>query len=85
MEKGLISILIPVYNVAPKLLTHCLRRIKRQTYSNYEIILYDDGSKFDYKELPIVQEMNQSIRYFKNDRNLGIPKNSESCSRQSQW
>lgn len=39
-----ISIIIPVYNVE-KYIEKCLYSIKRQTYSNYEIIIVDDGSK----------------------------------------
>lgn len=39
----MISIVIPVYN-AEKYLERCLSSIKKQTYSNYEIILVNDGS-----------------------------------------
>ena len=40
----LISVIIPVYNVAPYL-RKCLESVQRQTYSNTEIIIIDDGSK----------------------------------------
>lgn len=41
--KPLISVIVPVYN-CEKYLEKCIRSIIKQTYSNIEIILIDDGS-----------------------------------------
>lgn len=42
-KNDLISVVVPIYNVE-KYLDKCIKSIIRQTYSNIEIILVDDGS-----------------------------------------
>ena len=43
MERPLISVIIPVYNVAPYL-ERCLDSVAAQTWENLEVWLVDDGS-----------------------------------------
>ena len=43
MNRPVISIIVPVYNVAP-FLSRCLDSLVGQTYENLEIICVDDGS-----------------------------------------
>ena len=43
MEPNKISISVPVFN-AERTLKKCLDSIRQQTYSNYQVILVDDGS-----------------------------------------
>ena len=43
MHKDLISIITPVYNVEPYI-KRCLKSIINQTYTNWELILVNDGS-----------------------------------------
>ncbi len=50
MEKPLITVIVPVYNVS-KYLVGCLESVMRQTYTNLEIILVDDGSTDDSAEI----------------------------------
>ena len=44
MEKGLISVIVPVYNTADYLHI-CLNSILSNTYKNLEVICVNDGSK----------------------------------------
>ncbi len=42
--KSLVSIIVPVYNVAPYI-RECIESIQRQTYQEIEIVVVDDGSE----------------------------------------
>ena len=53
--KPLVSIIIPVYNME-EYLDNCIKSIIRQTYSNFEILLIDDGSTDQSKSLCISWE-----------------------------
>lgn len=66
-----ISIIIPVYN-AEKYLSQCIESILNQLYSNFEIILINDGSTDNSSIL--CEEYSQKdtrIRYYK-QRNKGV-------------
>lgn len=43
MQEGMVSVILPVYNVE-KYINRCIESIINQTYKNLEIILIDDGS-----------------------------------------
>ena len=50
MSQPKITIIIPVYN-AEKYLRECLDSVCHQTYTNFEVILVNDGSKDKSAEL----------------------------------
>lgn len=47
----LVSIIVPVFNIEPPLLTKCINSLLRQDYTNFEILLIDDGSESDIAAL----------------------------------
>ena len=50
MDKALISVIIPVYNVS-EYIDRCVESLLSQTYSNIEIILINDGSNDNSSEV----------------------------------
>lgn len=67
MKDPLVSILIPTYNRGTILKERALPSILRQTYSNFEVLLIDDGSTDDTKR--IVDDLNDPrIKYLKISR-----------------
>ena len=48
--KDLISIIVPIYNVSPYLQL-CLESIEKQTYSHFEVLLINDGSRDNSKDI----------------------------------
>lgn len=79
MDKDLVSVIIPAYN-AETTITRCINSIQIQTYSNLEIIVVNDGSTDNTKEIvKRLQERDDRIKLFttKNGgvshaRNVGI-------------
>lgn len=71
MNNTLISIIIPAYNVG-KYIVKCLTSIISQTYSNIEIIVVNDGSSDNTKEL--VEQISQTDNRIKlyNCANSGV-------------
>jgi len=69
--EDLISIIVPIYNVSPYLQL-CLESIEKQTYPHFEVLLINDGSRDNSKD--ICQEFihkDKRFRYFEQE-NLGI-------------
>lgn len=79
----MISIVIPVYNVA-KYLLECVQSVINQTYTDFEVLLIDDGSTDSSKDLCdelVVKDSRIKVFHKKNGglssaRNYGIDKAS---------
>lgn len=68
----LISIILPTYN-ADKYLKSCIESIINQTYTNFELIIINDGSKDDTDNV-VNYYSDTRIRYLKNEINIGLIK-----------
>jgi glycosyltransferase involved in cell wall biosynthesis len=76
-ELPFFSVCIPTYNRA-HYLKQALESVLSQTFDNFEIIVYDDGSTDSTAE--VVKKFNDSrIRYFKGEKNRGRPYARNQC------
>jgi len=71
MSSPAISVVMPVYN-AERYLHEAIESILNQTFTNYELIIINDGSSDSSEEI-ILSYKDQRIKYLKNRRNLRLP------------
>lgn len=67
---SLVSIIIPAYN-RPDELSHSINSVLKQSYDNLEIIIVDDCSSLDLKNI-VEKFKDNRIQYFKREKNLGV-------------
>src|SRR5215831_6951377 len=67
-----VSVIIPVYNRA-KYVGEAINSILTQSFTNFELLLIDDGSTDESVEI-MRSYTDPRIRLVCNERNLGIPK-----------
>ncbi|MCQ2497581.1 MAG: glycosyltransferase [Lachnospiraceae bacterium] len=66
----MISVVIPIYN-ADQYLNRCLQSIKNQTYSDFEVIMVNDGSSDNSKEICVNYADNDSRFIYLEQINMG--------------
>lgn len=71
-KKPAISVLMPVYN-SEKYLNEAIESILNQTFVDFEFIIINDASN-DNSENIIESYQDSRIKYFKNEKNLGVAK-----------
>lgn len=74
MSYPTLSIVVPVYNIAPIYLEACIQSVLRQTDPRWEIVLCDDCSTNDETIacLESYRGIDSRIRVIRNSRNMGI-------------
>lgn len=71
MKRGKASVIIPYYK-KKKYIKKSIKSVLSQTYKNFEIIvIYDDENKADLKYIKDLKKLDQRIRIFINNKNLG--------------
>jgi glycosyltransferase involved in cell wall biosynthesis len=82
-KNPLVSVIIPTYNRC-ELVTKAIDSVLTQTYKNYEIIVVDDGSKDNTKE--ILQPYMDKIRYiYQENSGCSSARNSGIRSAEGEW
>ena len=72
MERGLVSIITPMYN-AQKYIEKTIQSVQEQTFLNWEMIVMDDCSTDESaKIVKCMAEKDSRIRYFCNEINVGV-------------
>ena len=71
IETPLVSVIVPVYNVA-SYIDACLASIKQQTYQNIEIIVVEDCSTDDSKQVLASHLTDERIKVIQHYENSGL-------------
>ncbi|MBR2659927.1 MAG: glycosyltransferase [Clostridia bacterium] len=82
-DAGLISVVVPVWNTDPGMLTDLLDSLEAQTYLNFEAVLYD-GASTRTETLEILKargEKDPRFRVIRGEENRGISQNTNEAIR----
>jgi glycosyltransferase involved in cell wall biosynthesis len=72
LNKGLVSIITPVYN-GQDFLDRSIKSVLAQTYENWELLLIDDGSSDNSVQIIKYYLEDNRIKLLRNESNSGIP------------
>ena len=81
MMNSLVSIITPSYN-SSKFMEDCINSVLYQTYTNWEIIFWDNASTDRTAE--IAQSYDNKLRYFRSDETTVLGKARVNASKQVQ-
>jgi glycosyltransferase involved in cell wall biosynthesis len=81
-EEIFFSVCLPTYNRA-SFLKKCIESVISQTYSNFELIITDNQSTDNTKEI-VSSFSDDRIRFFENENNVGLWGNHNICIEKSQ-
>jgi glycosyltransferase involved in cell wall biosynthesis len=88
MKPPLISICIPAYN-AERFLPAALESVRAQRFTDWELIVTEDGSRDSTEEIvrEFARSVSQSVRYDRHEQNLGLPatRNTGIASARGEW
>ena len=71
MKMPKVSVLIPLYKTQIAYLKEAIDSVLAQTFTDFELVLLDDCPE-DNREKVVKSFMDKRIKYFKNEKNLGI-------------
>ena len=67
-----VSVLTPIYNTNPLHLREMIESILNQTFTDFEFLILNDSPENKEIEKIVKSYKDKRIKYFKNDRNIGI-------------
>lgn len=88
MHAPLISICIPAYN-AERFLPAALESVRAQSFSNWELIVTEDGSRDGTEAIvaDFAKKVPQSVKYQRHEQNRGLPatRNTGIAAARGEW
>jgi len=83
MPEALVSVCLPVYN-GERYLHESIQSVLRQSYTNFELLICDDGSTDSSPEICAQYALeDKRIRFWRNDTNRGLFANYNICMTQA--